>query len=43
MLKTRFDWVADGYNTHTVYLRDGERVIGYKSNRFPVGAYHYDF
>jgi hypothetical protein len=45
VLKTGFDWVAyDYFKTHTVYLADGERVIGYKSRsgtNFP--AKHHDF
>ncbi len=31
VLQTGYDWVADFFPTHTVYLEDGERVIGYKS------------
>ncbi len=43
MLKTEYDWVAKGYNTHTVHLEDGERVIGYKSRANSKYAAHSDF
>ena len=45
VLQTRFDWVANGYKTHTVHLEDGERVIGYKSasHRDSNLAANYDF
>ena len=43
VLKTSYDWVANGYKTHTVILADGERVIGYKSRSHATYAYHYDF
>ncbi len=32
VLQTGVDWVAICGKTHTVYLEDGERVIGYKSD-----------
>ncbi len=43
MLKTNYDWVANGNKTHTVILADGERVIGYKSRSDATAAWHYDF
>jgi len=43
VLKTSYDWVANGGKTHTVILADGERVIGYKSRGDPTYAYNYDF
>ncbi len=44
MLKTGYDWVANGWKTHTVILADGERVIGYKSRiPYDTHAYHFDF
>ncbi len=43
VLKTR-DWVNHpNWQSHTVHLADGERVIGYKSLVFPGDAVHYDF
>ena len=45
VLKTGYDWVAGGYKTQTVYLEDGERIIGYKSRSHsnPNSARHLDF
>ncbi len=47
VLETGYDWVTGGYyNTHTVLLEEGERVIGYKSRtdpNYPDRAYHCDF
>ena len=48
VLKIGLDWVEPevGGKTHTVYLENGERVIGYKSRSspdFPNHAYHFDF
>ena len=43
VLKTGYDWVANGFKTHTVILADGERVIGYKSRVDATYAAHYDF
>ncbi len=47
VLKTGWDWVGKiSYETHTVHLADGERVIGYKSRTypdFPALAFHHDF
>ena len=43
VLKTNYDWVANGNKTHTVILADGERVIGYKSRGHATVAYHFDF
>ncbi len=46
VLKTGYDWVADGGKSHTEYLEDGERVIGYKSRidpDYPNSAWHWDF
>ena len=35
-LQTGYDWVTNNaLKTHTVYLEDGERVIGYKSRSNP--------
>ena len=43
-MQTEDDWEENDLNmTHTVYLADGERVIGYKSRSDPTYAYHYDF
>ena len=47
VLKTGWDWGdRDRYKTHTEYLEEGERVIGYKSRRIPElpnHAWHFDF
>jgi hypothetical protein len=45
-MQTGIDWVNDFFRlteTHTVYLEDGERVIGYKSRSDPKLLNHYDF
>jgi hypothetical protein len=42
--ETEWNWVSNGYSTHTVHLEDGERVIGYRSRSKPIfDACHYDF
>jgi hypothetical protein len=47
VLQTGFNWEGIGnYETHTVLLAVGERVIGYKSRNdlyFPNYAWHYYF
>ena len=48
ILQTGWNWVANQYcRAHTVHLKDGERVIGYKSKRpnliKPHSAIHRDF
>ena len=44
VLQTGYDWVANGCNTHTVHLEDGERVIGFKSRAYnSTNAEHCDF
>ena len=43
ILQAGADWIAWGYNTHTVQLADGERVIGYKSRVDAHYDCHYDF
>ncbi len=35
VLKTGYHWVACIWPPHTVYLEEGERVIGYKSRMNP--------
>ena len=46
-MQTGWDWVDErNRETHTVYLDEGERVIGYKSRadpNFPNSAFHCDF
>ena len=44
VLQTGFDWVEDGYPTHTENLDEGERILGYISRTWMNGyADHCDF
>ena len=38
VLQTGFDWVEDGYKTHTENLDEGERILGYVSRTFSDGT-----
>ncbi len=44
VFQTGYDWFKySRLKTHTVYLEDGERVIGFRSRSYPTYATHYDF
>ena len=44
VLQTGFDWIKNGYYTHTENLDEGERIIGYISRAlYNDYAFHYDF
>ena len=44
VLQTGFDWVKNGYKTHTENLDEGERILGYISRTVNYKyAFHSDF
>ncbi len=44
VLQTGYDWVNNGYPTHTENLDEGERILGYISRTWRDGfANHCDF
>ena len=44
VLQTGYDWVKDGFETHTENLDEGERILGYISRTcFDGYAKHLDF